>query len=168
VDNFVKNVACAEMKSKIDSETPEMSNMRSESGDEGKGVEMSSITVHMSAARPVRTAASAAERGRSHLRLTRRGRAVLAALATAPLAAAALWFGLSSGLAAADGSSAARAAGFEQVTVAPGQSLWQIAETIAPHDDPRDVVDALVDMNGLQSSVVTPGETLTVPPQYAE
>ena len=27
------------------------------------------------------------------------------------------------------------------VTVAPGDSLWSIAETIAPHADPRDVVD---------------------------
>jgi len=126
---------------------------------------MSTITVHMSAA-ALSQGASVREGGRSRLRLTRRGRRVLVALATAPLVAAALWFGVSSGAAAA-GDAASHTSGFQQVTVVPGQSLWQIAEAIAPHDDPRDVVDAIVDMNGLDSSVVTPGETLVVPPQYA-
>ncbi|AYG04548.1 LysM peptidoglycan-binding domain-containing protein [Gryllotalpicola protaetiae] len=118
---------------------------------------MSSVTVHLSAAG-----------ARSHLRLTRRGRVVLVALAATPLVAAALWFGVNSGFAAAGGEPPASTAALEHVTVTPGESLWQIAEAIAPHDDPRDVVDALVDMNGLQGSVVTPGQTLAVPPQYAK
>ena len=118
---------------------------------------MSSITVHMSAAGT-----------RSHLRLTRRGRVALVALVSVPLVAAALWFGVNSGSAAAGNASATSMAELEHVTVTPGESLWQIAETIAPHDDPRDVVDALVDMNGLRSSVVTPGQTLVIPPQYAK
>lgn len=128
---------------------------------------MSSITVHMSAG-AVRRPAMTASGVRSHLRLTRRGRLVLVATAAVPLVAAALWFGLSSGTAAAVDHSTTPAAGLQHVTVTPGESLWQIAQKIAPNDDPRDVIDALVDMNGLQSSVVTPGETLAVPPQYAK
>lgn len=133
---------------------------------------MSSITVHTSgaafpASRLARQTRPAGAAARSHLRLTRRGRVVLVTLVAAPVAAAALWFGLNSGVAAAENPSNGSTTAFEHVTVAPGESLWQIAQTVAPHDDPRDVVDALVDMNGLQSSVVTPGETLAVPPQYA-
>ncbi|WP_344757131.1 LysM peptidoglycan-binding domain-containing protein [Gryllotalpicola koreensis] len=116
---------------------------------------------------PVRRTA-AAPAARSHLRLTRRGRLVLVAAAAAPLVAAAVWFGVSSGSAAAGGVSAGAPASIEHVTVRPGESLWQIAETVAPHDDPREVIDAIVDMNGLQSSVVTPGESLAIPPQYAK
>lgn len=118
---------------------------------------MSSITVSMSAPRG------------SRLRLTRRGRVVLASLVSVPLIAAALWFGVDSGVvAASDAGAPVAATSFQHVTVAPGQSLWQIAETVAPHADPRDVIDAFVDMNGLQSTVVTPGQTLAVPPQYSK
>lgn len=126
---------------------------------------MSSITVQMSA-RPVSRPARSLPGAHSRLRLTRRGWVALVTLASAPLVVAALWFGLSSGSAAA-GSGQQSAAGLEHVTVTQGESLWQIAEAIAPHDDPRDVVAALVDMNALQSSVVTPGQTLAIPPQYA-
>ena len=127
---------------------------------------MSSITVQMSPGAGRRLTPAVAP-ARSHLRLTRRGRAVLLAAAVTPLIAAAVWFGLSSGVAAGDqptGSSVT----LEHVTVTPGESLWQVAQAVAPHDDPRDVVDAIIDMNGLQSSVVTPGETLAIPPQYAD
>ncbi|HEY0248992.1 MAG TPA: LysM peptidoglycan-binding domain-containing protein [Gryllotalpicola sp.] len=127
---------------------------------------MSSITVQVSGAgRAVGMPPAAV---RSRLRLTRRGRAVLAALVAAPLVAVALWFGVNSGLAAASGESGAPAASFTHVTVTAGESLWQIAETIAPHSDPRDVISAIVDLNGLEGTTVTPGQTLAVPPQYAK
>jgi hypothetical protein len=45
------------------------------------------------------------------------------------------------------------------VTVEPGDSLWSIAEQLAPEADPRAVVDALVEARG--TTVVVPGETLT-------
>jgi hypothetical protein len=45
------------------------------------------------------------------------------------------------------------------VTVEPGDSLWSIAERLAPDADPRAVVDALVEARG--TTVVVPGETLT-------
>lgn len=104
--------------------------------------------------------------GRSRLRITSRGRMALAAIAAAPLVALALWFGLNSGVAGATSESGAGSVAIQHVTVQQGQSLWQIAETIAPHDDPRDVISAIVDFNGLQSSVVMPGQSLAVPPQY--
>ncbi|GAA4183415.1 hypothetical protein GCM10022288_02650 [Gryllotalpicola kribbensis] len=128
---------------------------------------MSTITVQMSGAAGRRPAPSAGV-ARSHLRLTRRGRALLVAVVAAPVLAVTVWFGLNGGGAAADGHSAARPAAVEQVTVAQGQSLWQIAVEVAPHDDPRDVVAAIVDMNGLQSSVLTPGQTLAIPSQYSK
>lgn len=125
---------------------------------------MSAIAVqfsHVPAARP----ASSASR-RTRLRLTRRGRLVLTALAAAPVIAATAWFGVSTGSASADNRTTG--AEVQHVTVLPGQSLWQVAEAVAPNADPRDVVDAIVDMNALQTTVVTPGETLAVPPQYAK
>ncbi len=45
------------------------------------------------------------------------------------------------------------------VVVQPGDILWSIAGRVAPHTDPRVVVDALVDARG--SSTIVPGETLT-------
>jgi len=122
---------------------------------------MSINTVHLSAA-VVRPRVA-----RSHLRMTRRGRAVLAALVAMPLVIVALWFGLNSGTAGAESDSGAAPVAVQHVTVQQGESLWQVAETVAPHQDPRDVVSAIVDFNGLQSSVVMPGQSLAVPPQYA-
>ncbi|MCL2516462.1 MAG: LysM peptidoglycan-binding domain-containing protein [Nocardiaceae bacterium] len=124
---------------------------------------MSSISVHLSATGFPRPAA------RSRLRLTRRGRLVLSSVAAAPLVALALWFGVNSGIAgAAEHSAAASSTVLHHVTVQQGESLWQIAETIAPNDDPRDVIAAIVDLNNLPSSSLTPGQSLAVPAQYSK
>jgi hypothetical protein len=45
------------------------------------------------------------------------------------------------------------------VVVEPGDTLWSIAERLAPGSDPREVVDALVEARG--TAAVVPGETLT-------
>lgn len=128
---------------------------------------MSGITVHASSL-GVAPRVPAGGSVRTRLRLTRRGRLVLVSIAAAPLVAAALWFGLNSGIAAADNHGGAPAVGLRHVTVAPGDSLWQIAETVAPHDDPRDVISAIVDLNDLRSSELVPGQSLAIPPQYAK
>lgn len=112
------------------------------------------------------TTAAAPQIARSHLRITARGRGVLAAVAAAPLVALALWFGLNSGMAGAASATGAAPVALEHVTVKQGESLWQLAQAIAPHADPRDVISAIVDLNGLQSSTVTPGQSLAVPPQF--
>jgi hypothetical protein len=43
--------------------------------------------------------------------------------------------------------------------VRPGDSLWTVAERLAPGDDPRPVVDALSEAR--DGTVLTPGETIT-------
>ncbi len=43
--------------------------------------------------------------------------------------------------------------------VAPGDTLWTVANKIAPHEDPRLVVDALADVRG--TSPLMPGEVLS-------
>lgn len=55
---------------------------------------------------------------------------------------------------------------FEYVTVQAGQSLWQLAETIAPTADPRDVIADIVSLNGLPADAVEPGQRLAIPAEY--
>jgi hypothetical protein len=43
--------------------------------------------------------------------------------------------------------------------VEPGDTLWTIADRLAPDADPREVVDALVAARG--TTQVLPGETIT-------
>jgi hypothetical protein len=95
------------------------------------------------------------------VRLTRRGRAVVLLVA---LAAAFGIFTMVSGPADSTGEHHAVAA--EQVVVEPGQSLWDIATAIAPDEDPRVVIDEIVDLNALESSgAIQAGQPLYVP-QY--
>jgi hypothetical protein len=100
---------------------------------------------------------------RVRTRLTRRGRVVLAAVIVLPLliggGVLAAGSGAMAGVQAPSGS-------FHHLTVQPGDSLWTIAERVAPHSDPRDVVSAFVDLNGLSTSVVQAGEQLAIPHEY--
>ncbi len=100
------------------------------------------------------------------LRLTQRGRAVLTFLAATPLVIGALLFALNGGTATAslEGSSAA----FEYVTIEQGQTLWQVAETIAPAADPRDVISELMSLNQLTSADVSAGQELAIPAKWAD
>ncbi len=102
--------------------------------------------------------------GRTRLRITRRGRAVLATVLALPLvlgtAAAVLNGG---GAVATDTASTAE---FSYVEVEAGQSLWGLAEEIAPQADPREVISAIVRLNGLPSADVQSGERLAIPFEY--
>ncbi|MFL0411856.1 LysM peptidoglycan-binding domain-containing protein [Microbacterium paludicola] len=109
-----------------------------------------------------RTAAPA-----TRLRLTRRGRRVLAAMAATPIAIALGLAIVSGGSALASREDGAPAGTFDTVTVLPGESLWAIAEEVAPNSDPRDVVDAIISLNQLSSSAVMAGERLSIPAQYS-
>lgn len=106
-----------------------------------------------------------AQPARPRLRLTRRGRAVFTTLAAAPLVIAAVLSMISGGDAAASLENGSAA--FEYVTVEPGQSLWSIAESIAPTVDPREVVADFVSLNQLGGADVEPGERLAIPMEYA-
>ncbi|MHC2186644.1 hypothetical protein ACVLV4_002307 [Rathayibacter agropyri] len=102
---------------------------------------------------------------RTHLRLTRRGRVVVAALGALPIVAGAFVFGLNGGGAVA--SSGPASVEFQYVTVHAGESLWSLAEELAPEADPRDVVDDILALNQLPSVGLEPGQRLAVPAKYA-
>ncbi|MBN9606923.1 MAG: LysM peptidoglycan-binding domain-containing protein [Actinomycetales bacterium] len=102
---------------------------------------------------------------RPRLRLTPRGRAVLGALAIVPLVLAALVFGW--GASGAEAGSTPSDVIFATVTVHPGDSLWSIAERVAPDADPAEVVADLTRLNNLSGAALQPGEELAVPAVYA-
>ena len=96
------------------------------------------------------------------LRLTRRGRVVVAVAAALLLAALSLVIAAS---AQATNHPVARAAqqNLTQVTVRPGQSLWSVAESADPDADTRVVIQQIVELNGLTGAVVFAGQRLWVP-----
>lgn len=106
---------------------------------------------------------AAAPIARTRLRLTRRGRFVIAALVALPLVIALIGLALNGGGAVA-GSTAAPVT----VTVEAGQSLWSLAEALAPNAATADVVADLVAVNGLDGASVVPGQVLIVPVAYTD
>lgn len=103
---------------------------------------------------------------KAHLRLTRRGRTVLTALAALPLVIAAFLFAINGGAADATLETAQPGVEYTYVSVVAGESLWAIAGEIAPTADPRDVVVAILEFNGMSSAELVPGQRLAIPPQY--
>lgn len=49
------------------------------------------------------------------------------------------------------------------VRVQPGESLWELADRVAPGADAEAVVGRIQELNGLQSSALRPGQPLRVP-----
>lgn len=95
------------------------------------------------------------------VRLTRRGRLVVFAFGVLLAFALGVWF--------AAGSVATHEAGVEQVevvTVAPGDTLWDIAADAAAstgESSVGDMVDRIKSLNSLDSSMVFAGQTLRIP-----
>ena len=98
------------------------------------------------------------------LRLTKRGRIVFTSLAAVPVVAGVMLLALNGGGATATNSSGAD---LEQVTLKAGQSLWSLAEDIAPGVDPRDVVSDILSVNQLDSGSVQAGQRLMLPAEYS-
>ena len=97
------------------------------------------------------------------LRLTRRGRVVVALAAALLVTMVSL---LLAGVAQAtnDGpSSRAARQNLVQVVVHPGQSLWSVAESADPDQDPRAVIQQIIDLNSLNGDTVFAGQQLWVP-----
>ena len=97
------------------------------------------------------------------LRLTRRGRVVVAAAAVLLVAALSL---IASGAAQAISHSVSpRPAGraLAQVVVRPGQSLWSVAQSADPNADTRLVIQQIVELNSLSGNTVVAGQRLWVP-----
>lgn len=124
---------------------------------QGKGHHMNT---HAPAIEAARTSAAPASR----LRLTRRGRVVFTTLAAIPLVLAALALSLNGGMATATDAAGAP---LEYVTVSGGESLWVVAQEIAPLEDPREVIAQVLRFNELTSADVVAGQRLAVPTQYA-
>ena len=100
------------------------------------------------------------------LRLTARGRTVFGTLAAIPVIAIALLVGPN--VIGAEATAGSVQNSFEYVSIAPGQSLWQLAEQVAPQADPREVVADILTLNNLSSGDVQPGQKLAIPLQYAQ
>jgi len=49
------------------------------------------------------------------------------------------------------------------ITVTAGDTLWSLAERVDPDADPRDLIAAIMTLNGLSSPAVQPGQVLRVP-----
>ena len=106
-----------------------------------------------------RTASAVAPR---RLRLTRRGRivlAVFAVLAVCGLFVAGATAAQASGPVSAHGGPGAA----RQVVVQPGDTLWSIAQSTAPDADARTVVQEILQANRLTTASITPGQRLWVP-----
>jgi LysM domain-containing protein len=104
---------------------------------------------------------------RTRVRLTRRGRVVVAGLITASmvLVAALAWL---AGTAKADVAGGGVPPGavyhsLRSVIVLPGQSLWSIATRYEPGSDPRDVIQEIIDLNALSGTSVQSGQHLWLP-----
>ena len=93
------------------------------------------------------------------LRLTARGRRVVALLA--------LVLALGTILLGSQGATAGGSPRAQEVvayTVAPGETLWSIAASVAaPTEDVRDVIAELEDLNGLTGAGLQAGQQLLVP-----
>ncbi|GAA2989056.1 deferrochelatase/peroxidase EfeB [Microbacterium terrae] len=114
-----------------------------------------------------RTTAPTLRSPRTRLRLTLRGRRVLALLAALPAVIALSAAVISGGAAIATRDAGAVAGTFTTVTVGVGDTLWSIAEEVAPQADPRDVVDAIVRLNALDGATLLVGDQVALPLEYA-
>jgi hypothetical protein len=97
------------------------------------------------------------------LRLTRRGRIVIAVAAALLVTVISL---LAAGVAQATSHSPAPRAARQnllQVVVRPGQTLWSVAESADPDQDTRVIVRQIIDLNSLGSATVSAGQQLWVP-----
>ncbi|MDQ3715466.1 MAG: LysM peptidoglycan-binding domain-containing protein [Actinomycetota bacterium] len=99
---------------------------------------------------------------RSHppaVHLTRRGRILLLGVLVSVLFGA-----FSLGRAGSQAAPQARPApALEQMTVQPGESLWTVAERIAPENDPREVIAQIRRLNDLSDSTLRIGQQLLLP-----
>ncbi|MFZ0192366.1 MAG: LysM peptidoglycan-binding domain-containing protein [Streptosporangiaceae bacterium] len=113
--------------------------------------------------RPARDQATRPETANPPLRLTRRGRVVVAVAAALVLAALSLVIASTAQATNHPVSSRAAQQGLAQVTVHPGQSLWSVAESADPAADTRVVIQQIIELNGLTGNVVFTGQRLWVP-----
>jgi nucleoid-associated protein YgaU len=98
--------------------------------------------------------------GAGRLRLTTRGRLVLAVLLLALAVASAALVG---GVFRSGSAQGLHLAGESRVVVHPGDTLWSIARSVAGDADVRVVVDRIQQVNDLPGTVLVPGQVLRLP-----
>ena len=109
---------------------------------------------------PLRPGVAVAElRPDAPVRLTRRGRRVVAGLSVA----IGLTVAAGTAVVASAHGQPFELAGATTVVVQPGDTLWEIARTAEPDEDTRAVVDAIVDLNHLGGGEIMAGQVLQLP-----
>ena len=106
------------------------------------------------------TATASQHTATAPLRLTRRGRLLVLAVLVAVLFGA-----FSLGRSATQASSVAGdgAPAAQLTVVQPGESLWSVAQRIAPEHDPREVIAQIRRLNDLETSRLQVGQHLLLP-----
>jgi len=103
----------------------------------------------------------------TRLRLTRRGRVVLATFTMLATAATVtlIWMATAGGAAASSPGTPARSpyAGMTQIVVRPGQTLWSVAVAAEPSANTWVVVQQIMDVNSLTATNIQAGQLLWVP-----
>jgi hypothetical protein len=97
------------------------------------------------------------------LRLTRRGRIVVAILVALLVAGLSLAVAGAAQATGHQASQRATSSNLVQVVVRPGQSLWSVAENADPNSDPRLVIQQIAQLNVLTSDILQAGQRLWVP-----
>jgi len=72
-------------------------------------------------------------------------------------------FGFVSTAVATSSASQSTSSEFEYVTVSAGQTLWGLAESLAPNTNPQDWMQEVVNLNNLSSTDLIPGQRIAVP-----
>lgn len=94
------------------------------------------------------------------VRLTRRGRFVLV---LAVLVLALLAFTVGRGSSAQGATDGPARTTYVSTTVHAGETLWSVAQRVAPSQDPRTVIAAIQKLNHLHSSSLQAGQQLLLP-----
>ncbi len=107
------------------------------------------------------TTRSEARPASGDLRLTRRGRLVVFATLLAAVCAALVTV---AGTAIGSGE-AGRPVPTRTVVVHSGDTLWEIAQDVAPGEDPREVIAEIQDLNTIEGGIRS-GDELAVPTDW--
>jgi LysM repeat protein len=119
------------------------------------------VEARQAQARPAQTQARIS--APSPLRLTRRGRVVLAAAVALLVVVVSLAVALAAQATSHTVVGRAAHQGLTQVVVRPGQSLWSVAESADPNADTRVVIQQITELNGLSGDTIVAGQQLWVP-----
>lgn len=127
---------------------------------------MAAITISAQPMRPAarrpRPVPSSAARAATPVRLTLRGRRLLRTVVVAVALLVVLVVGFLGRTPAGAGDSAPQTA-TSTVVVQPGDTLWNVAKSVAPNADVRETVERIATLNNLDTRVLIPGQTLVIP-----